>query len=309
LAELLAQVVPGAERVLLLKTGSDATSAAIRLSRATTGRERVIRWGYNGWHDWCAIRPAGVPSSTRQLTNTFAYNDLESIRTAFERYPAEVACLLMMPFELEPPAPGFLQAAVDLAHEHGALAVFDEIRTGFRVALGGAQQRYGVRADLVTLSKAMANGYPISAVTGREEVMSAVGNVHIGSTFYINGAEMAASVATISQLQDADVLRRVEDLGKRFLDGLARQIARSGHKASALGVPQMPFMRFNYANETLQKRAQDAFYTETARRGVLFHPNHHWFICGAMTEEDIDFALDATNIAFRAASDALEGYE
>ncbi|GHE67726.1 aspartate aminotransferase family protein [Streptomyces capitiformicae] len=301
LAELLISVVPHADRVFLLKSGSDATSAAVRLSRAHTGRERVIRWGYNGWHDWCANRPAGVPQSAQQTVSTFKYNDLASLEQEFRRYPGEVACLLMMPFEEEPPADGFLAAAADLARQHGALFVLDEMRSGFRVSLGGAQERYGVQADIVTFSKAMANGYPISAVVGREEVMRAVGEVHIGSTFHVNGAEMAGAVATITQLRDSDALKRIEELGAILQRGLAEQIARSGLDAHVLGVPQMPFMRFQYTDDAVQRRIQDAFYTETTRCGVLFHPNHHWYISAAMTHDDIDAALDATAQGFRAA--------
>ncbi|MDI5939245.1 aminotransferase class III-fold pyridoxal phosphate-dependent enzyme, partial [Micromonospora sp. DH15] len=106
LAELLTAVIPHAEKVFLLKTGSDATSAAVRLSRVHTGRTRVIRWGYNGWHDWCATRPGGVPTEAQAVVDSFDYNDLDSLRAAFERHPGEVACLLMMPFEVDPPAPG-----------------------------------------------------------------------------------------------------------------------------------------------------------------------------------------------------------
>ncbi|SCL18057.1 Glutamate-1-semialdehyde aminotransferase [Micromonospora inyonensis] len=305
LAELLTDVVPYAERVFLLKSGSDATSAAVRLSRAHTGRERVIRWGYNGWHDWCANRPNGVPESARQSVSTFDFNDLDSLRLEFDRYPGEVACLLMMPFEEVPPALGFLEGAADLARENGALFVLDEMRSGFRVALGGAQERYGVRADLVTFSKAMANGYPISALVGREEVMRTVVNVHIGSTFHINGAEMAAAVATIGRLRDTSVLKDVETLGTMLQRGLAEQIAAGAVEAHVLGVPQMPFMRFHHADERLRQLAQDAFYTETIRRGILLHPNHHWYISGTTTADDIAALLDATAAGFMAAEAAV----
>jgi glutamate-1-semialdehyde aminotransferase len=306
LAELLNEVVPNAERVFLLKSGSDATSAAVRISRAHTGRERVIRWGYNGWHDWCANRPAGVPQHAQRSVSTFDYNDLASLEREFERHPGEIACLLMMPFEEVPPAEGFLAAAAGLARRHGALFVLDEMRSGFRMAIGGAQERYGVRADIATFSKAMANGYPISAVVGTAEVMRTVGDVHIGSTFHVNGAEMAAALATITRLRDSDALGRIERLGASLQRGLAKQIADHGLDAQVLGVPQMPFMRFRYADDAVRQRVQDAFYTETTRRGVLFHPNHHWYISAAMTEDDIEFALSATTAGFAAAELAVE---
>ena len=305
LAELLNSVIPGAERVFLLKSGSDATSAAVRVSRAYTGRERVIRWGYNGWHDWCANRPGGVPEKAQEVVSTFRYNDLADLEAEFTRHPGEIACLLMMPFEVEPPAPGFLQAARELAHRHGALFVLDEMRSGFRMSLGGAQEKYGVAADLVTFSKAMANGYPISALVGTERVMRTIGEVHIGSTFHVNGAEMAAAVATITQLRDSSILKHVETLGEQFQQGLRAQVARSTLGAEVVGVPQMPFLRFTHGDEEVRQRIQDAFYTETVRRGVLLHPNHHWYVCGAMTQQDIATALEATAAGFRAAEAAV----
>ncbi|MFK4100737.1 aspartate aminotransferase family protein [Streptomyces sp. NPDC019531] len=305
LAELLTSVIPGGERVFLLKSGSDATSAAVRVSRAHTGRERVIRWGYNGWHDWCANRPGGVPAAAQEVVSTFRYNDLASLEAEFARYPGQVACLLMMPFEVDPPAPGFLQAAAELAHRNGALFVLDEMRSGFRMCLGGAQEKYGVSADLVTFSKAMANGYPISALVGTERMMRSVGEVHIGSTFHVNGAEMAAAIATITQLRDSALLKRIESLGEQFQQGLRAQVAGSTLDAEVAGVPQMPFLRFTEGDEEVRQRIQDLFYTETVRRGVLLHPNHHWYICGAMTQQDIETALEATAAGFRAAEAAV----
>lgn len=179
------------------------------------------------------------------------------------------------------------------------------MRSGFRMSLGGAQEKYGVTADLVTFSKAMANGYPISVLVGSERVMRTVGEVHIGSTFHVNGAEMAAALATITQLRDTPVLKHVEALGEQFLRGLDGQATASPVSAEAVGVPQMPFLRFTDPDEKALARARDAFYTETIRRGVLLHPNHHWYICGAMTEKDIATALEATAAGFRAAEAAL----
>jgi glutamate-1-semialdehyde 2,1-aminomutase len=306
LAETLTEVIPGAERVLLLKTGSDATSAAVRLSRAHTGRERVVRWGYGGWHDWAAQRPAGVPRPVGDQIHTFTYNDVASLEQIFAAHGEEIACCVMMPFELEAPAPGFLAAVANVVRRHGALLVFDEMRTGFRIALGGAQEKFGVVADLATFSKAMANGYPISAVTGREEIMRTVGAVHISSSFYINAAEMAAATATIAELRRGDALARLERLGGRLLAGLAGAAAASGVQACARGAPQMPFLEFTDGDEPARELAKSAFFTETTRRGVLLHPNHHWYISAAMGDEDIDEALAACEAGFAAAGAALE---
>ncbi len=306
LGELLTTVIPGAERVLLLKTGSDATSAAVRISRAHTGRERAIRWGYSGWHDWAALRPGGVPEWVRDRTHTFTYNDLTSLEQVLAAHGEEIACCVMMPFELETPAPGFLAAVAELLRRHGVLLVFDEMRSGFRLGLGGAQEKLGVRADLATFSKAMANGYPISAVTGPEEIMRTVGEVHISSTFYVNGAEMAAALATIRELQRGEALPRLQRLGERLQAGLGI-LARSAEvPAQPCGAPQMPYLEFAYAEAAEREAAKTAFYTETVRRGVLLHPNHHWYISAAMEEGDIDAALAACEAGFAAVRRSRE---
>jgi glutamate-1-semialdehyde 2,1-aminomutase len=305
LAELLSTIIPGAERVLMLKTGSDATSAAVRVSRAYTGRDRVVRWGYSGWHDWCALRPSGVPAGVITQTHTFTYNNLASIERVFDAYRDDIACCVMMPFHLDPPCDGFLDRVAEIVHSYGALLVLDEMRTGFRVALGGAQERFRIQADLATFSKAMANGYPISALTGREEVMRMLGEVHISSTFYVNAAEMAAARATISELQRGGTLEKLEHLGQRLLDGLAQLVDAAGVKAKLRGVAQMPFLQFCYEDPWRCELAKRAFYTETVRRGILLHPSHHWYISGAMREQDIDETLTACEAGLAAAHKAL----
>jgi glutamate-1-semialdehyde 2,1-aminomutase len=300
LARRIVGLVPGAELAVLLKTGSDATSGALRLARAFTGREVVLRWGYNGWHDWCAVKRLGIPEEVSVRTDTFDYGSLESLEAAFARHPGNVAAVVMMPFVTETPSRSFLSDAREIAHRHDALFVLDEIRSGFRVALGGAQELLGISADLVTVGKAMANGYAISALLGRRDVMSVFGDVHISSTFYANSLEMAASMATLDVLEHTDALPTVAALGARLQAGLRAIFARSGLAAEVVGVPQMPFVVFSGADAESVKRA---FYVEAIRRGVFLHPNHHWYISAAMTQADIDFALTACG----EAADAVTG--
>lgn len=299
-AELL-EIVPVAEMGMLLKTGSDATAAAVRLSRAFTGRDRVVRWGYNGWHDWCAQWENGIPAVSRALVDTFTYNDLDSLRAVFERHPGQIACLVMMPFMVERPAPGFLEGVRELTREHGTLLVFDEIRSAFRLALGGAQEYYGVTADLVTLSKAFANGYAISALTGRADVLRTLDKVHISSTYYANADAMAAALATVRKLRSGDHLKRIWQLGERLQNGLAGLMAEFGAPIEVVGHPPMPFLDFGFGDEDRDQRAKRVFYTATIAEGVFLHPNHHWFISAATTDDDIDTAVRAV----RSGLDAL----
>jgi glutamate-1-semialdehyde 2,1-aminomutase len=297
LTRKLIELVPHADAALLVKTGSDATSSAVRLAREFTGRNTVIRWGYNGWHEWCAVRRGGIPKDVDTHVDTFRYNDLTSLEQALARHSGQVACILMMPFETELPAPGFLAGVRELATRHDALLILDDIRTGFRLGLGGAQEEFGVRADLVTVGKAMANGYAVSAVVGRADVLGRLGKVHISSTFYANSLDMAASLATLEVLTTTPALARVAKLGRRLQDGLRRVIADTGLPAEVIGAPQMPFLRFTDPDPVRRVAAQTRFFTATVRQGILFHPNHHWYISAAMTEEDIDDAIAASHRA------------
>lgn len=307
LLELLVEVIPGAEAAFLLKTGSDATSAAVRLARLFTGRPGVVRWGYHGWHDWCCPRADGVPAGAREGVTSFEYNDPESLERAFASRPGEVACLIMMPLELEAPAPGFLRQAKEIAHRHGALFVLDEVRTGFRLGLGGAQARYDVVADLATFSKAIANGFEVSAITGRRDVLACLGRTHVSSTFFNNSAAMAAAIATIRKLRETDPFPRLERLGGALLAGMDELAARHGVPARAAGVPTMPFLRFASGDAARDDRLRSAFYREVTPRGFLLFPQHHWFVSAAMTDAHLGETLAAFDAGFAAAKRADAG--
>jgi glutamate-1-semialdehyde aminotransferase len=224
-------------------------------------------------------------------TDTFDYGSIGSVEAAFARHPGSVAAIIMMPFETEQPDPEFLLAAREIAHRNGALFLLDEIRSGFRMAVGGAQEALGVRADLVTVGKALANGYAISAVVGRRDVMLTFGDVHVSSTYYANSLAMAAALSTLDVLTGTDALDRVAALGRRLQEGLRAIVADHALPASVVGVPQMPFLRFH------DERAKQTFFTGTVRRGIYFHPNHHWYVNAAMAEPDIDAALAAARAA------------
>ncbi|MEU9281499.1 aminotransferase class III-fold pyridoxal phosphate-dependent enzyme [Streptomyces sp. NPDC048341] len=305
LTDLLTSVVPGAEMAYLLKTGSDATSTAVRLSRIFTGCDKVIRWGYNGWHDWAAGIPAGISEGTRADTLLFEYSDLSTLRDAFARHPGQVACVLMMPFGDERAPEGHLQKIRDIAHEHGALFVLDEMRSGFRLGLSGAQGLLGVQADVSTFSKAMANGHPISAVVGRADVLSTLARTRISSTFYADPAPMAAALTTIRILRDTDAFERMWKVGSAFQDGLSALVDQHRVPARVVGYPPMPFLQFTHADPIIRERMSTAFAAEAAQHGVLLHPSHQWFLSAAHTGEDIEFALHGCNQALSALEPVL----
>jgi 3-aminobutanoyl-CoA transaminase len=179
LAKKIHELVPSAEMSIFLKTGSDATTASIRIARAHTGRLKVMRCGYHGWHDWCVEMKGGIPSKFFEDVFEFQYNRLDQLEQLMAEHGSDTAAIIMTPFghpnhqEMQVPEPGFLEGVKDIAQKYGAVLIYDEIRTGFRVSMGGAQKYYGVSPDISVLGKAIANGYPISVVTGKKEIMMA----------------------------------------------------------------------------------------------------------------------------------------
>lgn len=307
LAERLVSLVPCAEQALFFKTGSDATSAAIRLARAHTGRRRVLRCGYHGWHDWCLEGDPGVPAAVSADVTAFRYNDADHLASLLDDGDAPTAAIILTPVghdfdrQIEPPAPGFLQRVRALADAAGAVLVFDEIRTGFRLALGGAQARYGVTPDLTALGKAMANGYPITALVGRREVMAAAGRTFISSTYFPNSMEMAAALATLELLERERVLDGIRRQGERLAQGLAALVRDTGLPVTMSPYPEMPYLHFDATLAADQPARRDRFYAALAAGGVFAHPRHHGFLCWRHDDADVDRVLTAAADAAAAA--------
>jgi glutamate-1-semialdehyde aminotransferase len=292
LAELMRACIPHAEAVRFSKTGADVTSAAVRLARAYTGRVKVLCCGYHGWHDWyigVTDRNAGVPSASAALTRAFTYNDIDS---AIGVIDGDTACVILEPFVFERPQPGFLAELRRACDRHGALLVFDEMWTGFRCALGGAQELFSVRADLCLYSKAMANGMPISAITGHREVMALLEEeVFFFTTFGGETLSLAAALACIGFIRDHGVVAHLARLGQRLCDGLKRTLAElSIEFVSVAGYPFRSVL--NFAPSAGDPLAQKTLVQqELLRRGVLWSGTHT--LCAAHTEEEIDYTLRA----------------
>jgi glutamate-1-semialdehyde aminotransferase len=299
-------LVPCAEQVIPVKTGSDATTLAVRIARGYTEREVVLRCGYHGWHDWCVESHGGVPESTLGLTDEFEYGEVDSLEAKLEEHEGKVACVIITPVghplakPVMSPPPGYLEAVRELATAHGAVLVFDEIRTGFRVALGGAQERYGVTPDLGTFGKAMANGFALSCVAGKREIMSVCEKkVFVSSTFFPNSLEMVAALKCLEILEREDVPNSIWARGTAFLDKLRKIVSGSGVPATVSGIPPMPFVTFDQGpgeaagtpGEKAYKARREYFYTQTIRRGLFIQPFHHWYIAHRHTDADLERAL------------------
>jgi len=272
-AEQVVEMVPCADAVRFLKTGSEATSAAVRLARAFTGRDHVAMCGYHGWHDWAVghtARAAGVPRAVAELTHQWTYNDIDSLRALFERLPGAVAAVIMEPVGIEPPAPGFLEAVRDLAHERGALLIFDEVITGFRFAPGGAQELFGVVPDVAAFGKAVANGMPLAVVAGRGEVMDHVAtDTFISSTFGGETLSLAAAHATLTRIRQGGVVEHLWSAGEQVRDGFNEMASQHGVPARMVGYPPRRVLQIDAPEGVEANVIKGLIWQECLDRGVL----------------------------------------
>ncbi|WP_457423616.1 aminotransferase class III-fold pyridoxal phosphate-dependent enzyme [Roseateles sp. P5_E7] len=293
-AELICELVPCAEKVRFGKNGSDATSGAIRISRAHTGRDRVAVCGYHGWQDWyigSTARSRGVPQATRDLTHSFVYNDLSSLKALFDAHPGEFAAVILEPMNVVRPQPGFLEGLKEMAHAHGALLVFDETITGFRYSNGGAQQLFGVTPDLATFGKGLANGYPVSAIAGRSDVMKEMEEVFFSFTFGGEALSLAAAKATLEKLKREPVSAQLTERGQRLIDGTTDIVSRHGldDVFSLAGHPSWSFLTIKDARKHTAFQIKTLWMQEIMERGILSVGTHN--MSYAHSEADIDRLL------------------
>jgi glutamate-1-semialdehyde aminotransferase len=304
LAKKLRDLVPSSEMSIFLKTGSDATTASIRIARAYTNRIKVMRCGYHGWHDWCVEMKGGIPEKFYEDVYEFRYNNLTQLKDLMARYGTETAAIIMTPFghplhqRMEEPQPGFLEGVREIAKRYGAILIFDEVRTCFRLRMGGAQELYGVTPDLTVLGKGMANGYAVSVVTGKTEVMMAAAQkLFISSTFFPNSDGYIAALKTIEILERDHVLDNIWEKGGRFLKKVQGIINKYDVGAELSGVAPMFFITFKRDKVETHRAKRDDFYTQLIRRGIFFTPHHHGYICYRHTDQDLDIAAKAIDEA------------
>lgn len=280
LAERLTRLIPCAEMVRFGKNGSDATAGAVRAARAFTGRDRIACCGYHGWQDWyigSTTRNAGVPQAVRNLTHPFPYNDLAVLEKLFEEHRGEFAAVIMEPVNFVEPSPGFLQGVKNLAHNNAALLIFDEICTGFHFGLGGAQKLFGVVPDLACFGKAMGNGFPISCVLGRSNVMRTFDEIFYSFTFAGEVASMAAAMKVLDILEQTDALARMESNGRTLQDG-ANAMAKEaglGQRFRVIARPQWSLLKFSDENGADSPLLKNLFQQEAVKRGVLLLATHN----------------------------------
>lgn len=307
-AEMLIERIPCAQMVRFGKNGSDTTAAAVRLARAVTGRERIACCGYHGWQDWyigTTTRARGVPGAVRELTKTFAYNDLASLKAVLEAHPGQYAAVIMEPVGVIEPKPGFLEGVAALTHEHGALLVFDEIVTGFRMARGGAQQHYKVTPDLACFGKALANGLPLAAIVGRADLMRVFDELFYSFTAGGETLSLAAAKATMLELDRLDAYPRLWKVGETIRDGLNALAERHGLKGRVhcFGPGPRNVVAFKDGNGSDSLLLRTLFQQEVLARGILFAVGHN--VSAALTNADIRQTLAAYDEALAALAKHL----
>jgi glutamate-1-semialdehyde 2,1-aminomutase len=293
---MICDMVPCAESVRFGKNGSDATSGAIRVARAFTGRDHVAVCGYHGWQDWyigATARNLGVPQATRELTHTFPYNDLAALAKLLESQPRGFAAVILEPMNVAQPAPGYLEGVKELAHRHGALLVFDETITGFRFANGGAQQLFGVTPDLATFGKGLANGFPVSAVAGRRDVMKLMEEVFFSFTFGGETLSLAAARATLRTLQSEPVVQTLAARGTQLMQGLSAIVrdARLDDVFAVSGHPAWNFLNMKDARGANAFEIKTLWMQEMHQRGFLSVGTHN--MSYAHSEQDVSALLAA----------------
>ncbi|MCR5205003.1 MAG: aminotransferase class III-fold pyridoxal phosphate-dependent enzyme [Lachnospiraceae bacterium] len=314
LAEKICEIIPCAEMVRFVKNGGDATTAAIRLARAYTGRDHVLMSGYHGMQDWsigASNNHKGVPDAVRALTTNFTYNDLDDLEKKLQEH--KVAAVILEPIQSSGPKEGYLKRVKELTYKYGAILVFDEVVSGFHYALGGAQEVFGVSPDLVAFGKGMGNGYPISAVAGRKDLLKQIEEgVFVSTTFGGESIAMAASLATLKILEQPGFYEHINKIGTILRSGIQERIDKYelNDVLAVTGMPQHCGVAFDGHGSLSYLDVQSIYSQTILQHGIIQFAIY--FLNAHHTEKEAKVYLDATDEAFsliRKAidSDSLEG--
>lgn len=293
-AELIHRIVPNAESIRYSRGGADVVSGAVRVSRAYTGKNKVLCCGYHGWHDWyisVTDRNKGIPQSIQDMTFTFNYNDIQSVIDSIDD---DTACIVLEPFVFEEPKDNFLQKLRDVCTKNGIVLVFDEMWTGFRISLGGAQEYFGIKADLACFSKAIANGMPLSVLTGKKEIMSLLDkDVFFFNTFGGETLSLAAAKATINEMIEKNVQTYLAKQGNKLKAGynsIAEKLGLNYTKCS--GYDCRTIITFNAEKSGSNPlEMKSLVQQEMIKRGILWSGFHN--ISFSHSDDDINYTLKA----------------
>lgn len=308
-SEQLVKMIPCAEKVRFGKNGSDATSAAIRLARAYTKKDLVLVCGYHGWQDWyigSTSRNLGVPEITQKLTKVFKYNDINSLSYLVEQNRGQIAAIIMEPMNIEYPDEGYLQKVKNIANKEDIVFIFDETITGCRFAKGGAQEFFGVTPDLATFGKGLANGFPLSAIVGKAEIMDLMEDIFFSGTFGGETASLAAAKVVLQKVDSLDVPAYIFEIGEYLLKHLNKIITefKCEDFLKCSGHPSWSFLIINDKGEYTSFEIKTLLMQEMLKRGILTFCTHN--ISYSHTIKDIDYLLDCYREVFPLVKKAIE---
>jgi len=293
LAEILSKIIPSCEAARFSKNGTDVTNAAVRLARAYTGKPKIAYRGYHGGgNDWYAIttdKSLGVLDILADYIVPFDYNNLDSLRAQFDLNPDQIAAVIMEPIITEAPLPGFLEGVKQLCKYNGALLIFDEVVTGFRMSLGGAQEYFNVIPDIATFGKGIANGMPLNVLVGRKDIMELLEDIFFSYTFAGECLSLAAGLATIQEMKDKRTIEHCWRIGERLVQGLTTLGVK------CFGYPCRPMLVL--PNDSPYMRS--LVIQELVKRGILIHSGMLINLCYSHSEKDIDDALNAFDIVLK----------
>jgi len=315
LAELLVGLHPWSRRVRFSRAGGEAMAIAVRIARAYTNRQVIAFCGYHGWHDWylsanladdssldghllAGLAPKGVPRGLVGLMQPFHYNDLDGLKTIAREHGANLAAIVMEPVR-NPPAPGFLEGVRQVARESGAVLVFDEVTAGFRINCGGIHLTLGVEPDIAVFAKALGNGYPISAILGREDVMSAAQETFISSTAWTERIGPTAAVATLTKYKAENVSAHLVRIGERVMAGWRAAAADANLPLDISGIPPLAHFAIKVPEAQM---ARTVFTQLMLDHGYL--AKDAFYAMYAHTDAHVDGFIDACGIVFDQIADA-----
>lgn len=303
LAEKMVSLIQGMDWAAFGKNGSDVTAYAVQTAREHTQRRKILkaRGAYHGSQSWCRGGLGGLIETDYEHVLDFTWNDATELEDLMRLHAGDVAGVIITPYHHPAfgdqvlPKPGFLQDLRSLCDRHGAVLILDDVRAGFRLDLRGSHVYFGFQPDLACYCKAMANGYAVAACCGTEAMKPAASRVFFTGTYYTSAVEQAAALACLAELEKRQAIDHMMAMGRRLMEGLKKAAGDRGLEVTLSGPPTLPFMTFT--NEKNFRRSQ-RFSGEAARRGVLLHPHHNWFLIAAHTEADIDRTLDVADTCF-----------
>lgn len=303
LAEALTETIEGIDWAVFAKNGTDMTTLALSLSRVVTGKKKYIvaKGAYHGSANWCSSNDYPELEDKKDILY-FQYNDLDGLRDLFSRYQGQIAGIMLTPFhhptfkDMELPKAGFYQEVERLCIKESAVFTMDDIRANFRLSLNGSHSYFGAKPHLVTMGKAVANGYSMAVLMGNQEIRSAADSFFITGTYWTAAASMTASLKCLEIMKREPYLEHINRLGEQLKSGLIEAGKESGYDVLVTGPSPIPFMRFS---EDPDLFLNQKFCGEMTRRGVYLHPHHNWFISYAHTQADIDETLEKARSVFK----------